>query len=197
MKLSKIVLICFGVFLISVACFAADGNIILVADFNQNQKVNNLGKGIEVWLQGDGSDKTQTCQMSPVKDDALGDKEGSSVQIDYDVDSPNPAYNGVRTDLGGLDVSGFKTLNFYVKGDAAKGFTKKFKIELIGTGGRPSPYIVGGVTDEWQKVSIPLSEFLLVKDWTSLDKFVVVFADINNDPKVGTIYLDQIYFSKE
>ncbi len=173
----------------------AEGDKI-IADFNSGETQNNLGGKIEVWLAGDGSDPTQFSKMLFVSDDALGNVSGKSLRIDYDVDSENPAYNGVRTDLNQFDATNYKTLNFYMKGDAAAGFTKTLKIELIGKNGQPSPYMVNGITENWQKITIPLSEFLLIKDWSTLQKFVVVFADINNNPKVGTVYLDQVYFSK-
>ena len=169
---------------------------VVIADFDSGEKTNNLGQGIEVWLMGDGSDTTQSCQMTFVPGDALGKAGGHSVRLDYDVDSENPAYNGIRMDLNHFDASGFKTLNFYIKGDPNLGFTKQLKIELIGPTKVPSPYIVQGITAEWQKVSVPLSEFFLIKDWTSLEKFVVVFADITNDPKTGAVYLDHVHFSK-
>lgn len=166
----------------------------VVADFNNGQAVNNLGQKIEVWMKDNGADTTQSSQMEFVKDDALAHPEGFSLKIDYDVDSENPAYNGVRTELGGFDATAFKTLNFYLKGDAAKGFGKSVKIELIDPNGRPSPYMIENITSEWQKFSVPLTEFYAVNEWNALQKFVVVFADITSDPKVGTIYLDQIYF---
>lgn len=175
---------------------ATEGDLV-VADFDQAKKTNSLGQPIEVWLMGDGSDKTQNCEMSFVKDDALGKQGGHSVRLDYDVESENPAYNGIRTDLPKIKSSDYKTLNLYLKGDAAKGFTKRLKIELIGEGKPPSPYMIGDITDQWQKFSIPLSEFWITQSDTPLEKFVVVFADINSDPKVGALYLDQVYFSKE
>jgi len=167
----------------------------LIADFDNAQPVNNLGKEIEIWLREDGSDTTQSCQMTFVQDDALGNSSGHSVRLDYDVDSPNPAYNGIRTDLNHFNAAGYKALNFYIKGDPEKGFTKKLKIELMGPNKRPSPYMIDGITSEWQRFSIPLSEFWGIQDWTSLEKFVVVFADINNDPKSGSVYLDHVHFS--
>lgn len=175
----------------------AEKEPLVVADFDSAEKINNLGAPIEVWLREDGSDKTQGCEMTFVEDDALGKPGGHSVRLDYDVESENPAYNGIRMGLSLLNPSLYKTLNFYVKGDQAKGFTHRLKIELIGQGKPPSPYLVEGITADWQKITIPLSEFWVTESGVPLDKFVVVFADINNDPKVGTVYLDQVYFSKE
>jgi hypothetical protein len=53
------------------------------------------------------------------------------------------------------------------------------------------------VTDQWQKVSIPLEKFSQLKDLTSMSEFVVVFDDINSNPKSGSVFIDNISFSKE
>lgn len=167
----------------------------VVADFNSGEMTNNLGGEIEIWLAGDGNDPTQFSKMSFVSDDALGNTAGKSIRIDYDVDSENPAYNGVRTNLHNFDTAGYQTLSFYIKGDSTAGFTEILKIELIGESGEPSPTMVNGITGEWQKITIPLSDFPMIKEGSKLQKFVVVFADINNDLKVGTIYLDHVSFN--
>lgn len=191
----KYVLLFLGI-LISSCSSLAFAEETVVADFDSGQAQNNLGGIVEVWLAGDGSDTTQFSKMSFVSDDALGNAAGKSIRIDYDVESENPAYNGIRTDLTHFDTTGYKTASFYIKGDTAAGFTKMLKIELIGDSGRPSPTMVNGITGEWQKITIPLSDFPMIKEGSKLQKFVVVFADINNDPKIGTIYLDHISFSK-
>ena len=173
----------------------ADQEEFVVSDFDKDGLVIARGETWEVWLKGAGDDPTQTCAVSLAEDDALGEAGGTSLRLDYDVDSENAAYNGARVALGGFDASGFKTLSLYVKGDPAAGFTKKLKIELIGETRRPSPYILTGITGEWQKFTVPLEEFWAVSDWTSLYQFVVVFDDINSDPKTGAIFVDQIVFA--
>ena len=193
----KVFIIILGLFLgagLARPGLAEEVKPLVVADFDNAQKTNNLGQSVEVWLREDGSDKTQNCEMSFVEDDALGKQGGHSARLDYDVESDNPAYNGIRMGLNLLDPKPYKTLNFYLKGDRAKGFTKKLKIELIGQGKPPSPHMLEDVTDQWKKFSVPLSEFWVTETGVPLEKFVVVFADINSDPKAGTIYLDQIYF---
>lgn len=174
----------------------AEERSVLIADFDSAGPKNNLGREIEIWLRGDGSDTTQSCQMTFVKDDALGNPEGHSLRLDYDVDSPNPAYNGMRMDLNFFNAASYKRLNFYIKGDPQKGYPGRIKIELIGLDKRPSPHVFEGVTNEWQLISVPLNEFMLIRDWTTLEKFVVVFADITNDPKTGAIYIDHVHFSR-
>ena len=175
---------------------AAGGNELVLADFDTGDKPNNIGGDFGAWDK-DPNDETQGTKMSFEPDDALGDPAGYAVRLDYDVDSPNPAYNGFWMKLNGEDASAYNTLSFYIKGDKEKGFSKRVKIELKGMDNKPSPYIVSGVTEEWQKVTIPFEKFRRITDWKSMNEFVLVFDDVNSNPKAGSILVDQVAFSKE
>lgn len=180
-------------------CFglgAAWAQELVIADFNTGDKPNNLGGDFGSWDK-DPSDETQSSKMSFESDDALGEPTGYSLRLDYDVDSPNPAYNGFWMKLGNLDATSYNALNFYVKGDPEKNYTKRVKIELKDSSNQPSQYIVAGLTGEWQKISIPFDQFKRIKDWTALGEFVVVFDDINSSPKAGSILIDQVTLSTE
>lgn len=171
----------------------AQGTQLVLADFNSGDKPNNVGGDFGSWDK-DPEDDTQGAQMAFEPDDALGNPSGYSVRLDYDVDSPNPAYNGFWMKLGGEDARDFNTLTFYVKGDEEKGFTKRIKVELKDQSGKPSPYVVANVTGEWQKVSVPFEKFRRITDWSRMNEFVVVFDDMNSRPKSGSIYIDHIAF---
>ncbi|OGW85065.1 MAG: hypothetical protein A3C35_04410 [Omnitrophica bacterium RIFCSPHIGHO2_02_FULL_46_11] len=174
----------------------AEGNELVIGDFNTGDKPNNIGGDFGSWDK-DPNDETQSSQISFEAEDALGDKAGYSLRLDYDVDSPNPAYNGFWMKLNDLDATAYNTVNFYMKGDDEAGYTKRVKIELKDSSKQPSPYIVAGLTDQWQKFSIPFDKFKRVQNWNALSEFVVVFDDINSNPKSGTIFLDHVTFSSE
>lgn len=174
----------------------AAGKELVIADFNSGDKPNNLGGDFGTWDK-DPDDTTQKVEMKFEPEDALGDPAGYSIRLDYDVDSPNPAYNGFWMKLNGEDAAAYNTLSFYVKGDTQVGFPKRVKVELKDMSNKPSPYVVSGVTDQWQKVTVPFEKFRRVQDWTALNEFVVVFDDMNSRPKTGAIYIDQIALSKE
>jgi len=176
--------------------YAQTEEVLVIDDFNDGNLQDKLGGTWEVWLRTQ-DDPTQNCKMSFVTEDALGNPSGQAVRLDYDVESENPAYNGFRAYLKDFDATPYKSLSLYLKGDPAPGLTQKVKIELIGPDKRPSPYVIDGITGEWQKFTVPLSEFWVVQDWTKLYQFVVVFADILNTPKTGTVYVDEVSFSKE
>ncbi len=169
---------------------------LVVMDFDTGDKPNNLGGDFGGWDK-DPNDDTQFCRTTfNFGDDPLGNPDGYSMQLDYDVDSPNPAYNGFWTKLEGADFSGYDTLNINIRGDTEKGFTKKVKLELKDAQ-NSSPFVLDGITDQWQKFQIPFEKFSRIKDWSSMNEFVVVFDDVNTGPKVGTIFIDRVSVSKE
>jgi len=169
-------------------------NDLVIADFDTGDKPNNLGGDFGSWDK-DPNDETQGAELAFVEDDALGDKLGYALQLRYDVDSPNPAYNGMWMKLNGVDATKYNTLSFYVRGDAEAGFTQRVKIEMKDSGNKPAAYIIRGITNEWQRVDIPLSKFRRIQDWRALNELVFVFDDINSNPKTGSIYIDQVAFS--
>lgn len=161
---------------------------VVIADFNSGEKPNNVGGDFGTWDK-DPSDNTQSCQGAfdaTVKHGA----DGYSFGLDYDVDSPNAAFNGFWMKLSDTDLPSYGTLSFWVKGDAAEGYAKSFKIELKTPDGIGS-YYINGVTDEWRKFSVPLDSFNLPK-FTGCQEFVIVFEDKTAKKKEGIIYIDNI-----
>ena len=99
--------------------------------------------------------------------------------------------------LNNADFSAYDTLNFYIKGDSKAGFTKRVKFELKDASGTPHAYVMTGVNDQWQKISISFKEFGGAKtNWSQMAEFVVVFDDMNSRPKSGSIYIDHVSVSK-
>ncbi|HOW59105.1 MAG TPA: carbohydrate binding domain-containing protein [Candidatus Omnitrophota bacterium] len=174
----------------------AGGKELVIADFDAGDKPNNIGGDFGAWDKDPG-DGTQGTKMSFASDDALGNPLGHSIRLDYDVDSSNPAYNGFWMKLNGEDAGEFNALTFYIKGDAAKGFSKRVKIELKDQGSKTSAYMLGNITEAWRKISIPFEKFNRITDWSALSEFVVVFDDLHSMPKNGAVLIDQIAFSKE
>lgn len=164
---------------------------IAAADFNNGTKPNNLGEDFGSWNK-DPQDTTQGCKESFAQDNFDGNA-GYSIKLKYDVDSPNPAYNGFWMKLGGIDLKKFNNLIFYVKGDQQDDFTKNIKIELKSPAGK-GEYIVTGIDEIWQKMVIPLAGLKGLADLSNVQELVIVFDDINATKKSGTIYIDEIYF---
>ncbi|MBU0895905.1 MAG: hypothetical protein KJ584_04850, partial [Candidatus Omnitrophica bacterium] len=79
--------------------------------------------------------------------------------------------------------------------DKKAGFTTTLNIELKNKNqiGRMS---IDGITDEWEKITVPLGQFVGINDFKDMKEFVIVFSDINATKKEGVVYIDDIYFAK-
>ena len=174
---------------------AATSGELMMADFNSGDKPNNLGGDFGGFAK-DPNDDTQDCRATFASDDALGDMEGFALRLDYDVDSPSPAYNGFWMKLENVNANPYDTLSFYVRG-ASHRFTKRLKVELKTPDHRSSSYFISGISDQWKKIEIPLKRFKGIKDWAIMSELVLVFDDVNTAPKKGTLLVDQIALERK
>ncbi len=166
---------------------------LFIDDFDTAEKPNKFGGDSGTWNK-DPEDLTQGCIMSFDGLVRYGEK-GFSLKLDYDVDSPNAAYCGYWSKLQDKDISRYKYLVFYAKGDDVEGYTTKFILELKNAN-QSSKRIVEGINNSWQMFKIPLSEFREIKDWKSMKELVITFDDVTVTNKKGGIYIDEIYFSE-
>jgi hypothetical protein len=168
---------------------------IIAADFNSGTKPNNIGGDFGSWDKDPG-DSTQGARMVFNTDQKYG-KDGFCLELDYDVDSPNPAYNGFWMKLNDIDASSCDKLVMYIKGDDAKGYPQKVKIELKNAKGETGKAYITQISGTWAPVEIPFSGFQGINDFSKLTEFTVVFEDSVSKPKSGTVYLDNIGFARD
>ena len=177
------------------------GDSIKVADFNSGNTFNNLDGESGTW-ESDPEDSDQSITISLDKNVKLTE-EGASLRIDYDVDSEKNAVNGFWTQLRVFDASPYDHFEFWVKGDKKRGYPESFKIEFKKFKKNivddyeetvKASYVVTGVTDEWQQVSIPLNVLNGIMDWEDIREFGITFEKRRLENKAGTIYIDDISF---
>ncbi|MBM3253431.1 MAG: hypothetical protein FJZ16_04190 [Candidatus Omnitrophica bacterium] len=173
-------------------------NVLLVTDFSSGTKrvFGGFAGEFGTW-EHDPKDETQFCRMGIGETlDRFG-KPDYFVRLNYDVDSPRPAFNGFWMKLNDLDVTPYEYVSFLVKGEDK--FTTQFKIELKNRKGERVVYFISGITPDWQRIMVPLDKLKKVNaitDWTDMTEFVIVFDDILATEKVGTICIDDLNFAK-
>jgi hypothetical protein len=118
------------------------------------------------------------------------------MKLDYDVDSPNPAYNGFWMKLNNADLTKYKKLTFWARGDVAKGYTKVAKLELKNGRGEAGKYYVSDIGDTWKEITVPLLKIAGITDFSNMTEIVLVFEDRVATKKEGSIYLDDIAASE-
>ena len=141
----------------------------------------------------DPNDSSQYCRMT-INQQVTYNQTGSSLQLDYDVESTNPAFNGFWMKLNNINISDFDHLVFWAKSIDDKKTTLKVELK---SGSRVGSVYVQDIGSEWKKLSLPLSDFKGLSDVQTLSEFVVVFEDRMVGDKTGTIYLDEIQFLKK
>ncbi len=186
----------------------------LVFDFEGADLVNALDGESGSWNL-DPMDENNSYTDADIAEvpDLAGNAKNQALRLSYSVESEVPSQNGFWTKLRDFDASHYDHLVFDVKGDASKGFTDKFKIEIKKYKNSErvekikGSFIVKNVTDQWQTVSIPLNLLTGLMDfgdpeaWANpaigrrnLDELVFVFQDRMVSKKKGTIYIDNIKF---
>lgn len=135
------------------------------------------------------------CRIKLINDTDHHNK-GYYLQIDYDVFSSQPAFNGVWFQLNRADLTPYNRIEMAIRGDPDKGFTDRFKIEFK-SGNAKAYYILKGITEKWKKFSIPFLEFNRESgnfSWERVDEMVFVFEDWRIAVKEGRLYIDDIKF---
>jgi len=192
---------------------AANVAELMIHDFETGELLNNLDADSGAW-DIDPYDDTATIypEVNPVE--GL-ENSTYSLQLFYDVDSPLPSSNGFWTKLRNLDVSQYDHVEFDIKGDEKEGFTKTIKIEIkkFKNDERVEKltgfWVIDDITSEWQHISIPLNNFTGLFNFAdpeiwknpamafkNLDEFVIVLEDRRVDKKEGSIFLDNIKFTR-
>jgi PKD repeat protein len=117
--------------------------------------------------------------------------------------------NGLGTDTGvihiedirfesSFDARSHDALSFWVKG---AGGGELFKVSLRDANWRETKIPITdllpeGVTNQWQKVSIPFASFANISDWGRLDNFAIVFEEAIGSGS-GTIYIDDVKVERD
>ncbi len=187
--------------------------VVMVADFESGLK-NNLGAESGDWNLDLTDINNSFTDLKVLKTGQADGTQGNILQMNYSVDSDKKAQNGFWTKLAGFDASEYDHLEFDIKGDANKGFTERFKIELkkcvdSACVEKHSGTAIVSVSPEWKTVSIPLNvmtgliDFTKPEAWTNpracykpLDELVIIFQDEFVTKKTGRIFLDNIRFSR-
>ncbi len=164
---------------------------LLVEDFDAGMPPNYLGGDYGAWDSAP-DDPSQSAEIFFDNNIRMGDG-GYSLKIEYDVDSTNPAFNGLWMKMEGESFEPYEHIVFWIKGDSDAGFTERLRLELKNSAGETGSYVLSGITDEWQEIRVPLRNFRGVRDLSEVDELVFIFEDAFVTQKKGAVNIDNIY----
>ncbi|MCM8783170.1 MAG: glucan biosynthesis protein [Candidatus Omnitrophica bacterium] len=118
------------------------------------------------------------------------------LRIDYDVSSYSAGvFNGYALKINTQDFSQdfYNPIVFYIRGDPTLGFTRRLKIEFKNSRGKVGSYIIEGISENWQKITIDKTrvgrDFSFRSDWQDIEEIVLVFEEWGVTAQEGRIYL--------
>jgi len=172
------------------------GKRLVIHDFNRALIADNLRGNAGTWNLDPNDPKSEAnFLLDPVNRRGT---EGYGLYLTYKLNPEKKSQNGFWMNLNRLDARGYDHLEFWVKGDAKLGFAKSFKVEFK----RPKPgspgeslkgsFVVTGITDQWQRISIPLNMMNGITEWKDLEELVFSFQSRRADVKQGGYYIDDI-----
>ncbi|MFC2061305.1 hypothetical protein ACFLUV_02225 [Elusimicrobiota bacterium] len=174
------------------------GEILMLADFNRGVKPNLIGGDFGAWDR-DPEDTTQYCEATFDYDVKVGN-EGFAMKLVYDVESPEPAYNGFWMKLQNMDFKNYSKIVFAAKRggeeDTEGSPAARFVVELKNAKGEVGKSMVTGITSDWTIKSVPFKMLSELSDFSKMTEFVIVFEDKRSQPKTGVIYIDNIYVAE-
>lgn len=162
-----------------------------LTDFDDCYKKAPPILGWGAWAHGDAEAKV-TCLTDKV--DPLAREQ--IIRVRYKVYQD---YSGfwMKWRKEDFDPDDWQALSFWIRGDEGRGFTTKLKVELKIKDWGWKYYYLKNVTDEWQKVRIPLKTFKVTKDyWHETNEFVITFESNVATDRSGAVYIDSVVFQR-
>jgi hypothetical protein len=191
-----------------------------LTNFQNGETVNRVGGNSGTWNMDPSDINDSYTDQDIVTLPGPDDKPVKVLRLNYSVESEKPSQNGFWTQLKNFDARNYDHLEIVIRGDAEKGFTDKFKMEIKKckvspcTGDATQDEVIKGssvvpVTAEWKTVSIPLNKVTGIIDFSNpeswkdpsisrngLDEIVFVFQDRMVTRKRGAVYIAAIRFVK-
>ncbi|HRY30168.1 MAG TPA: fibronectin type III domain-containing protein, partial [Elusimicrobiota bacterium] len=171
---------------------ALGANAVMAVDnFDDGDLTNLLGKGCAIF-EVSGATTTLTVTSSPAAD--MFGRRGYVLKVHYEEDGASWA--GFWNGLQGIDLTGYRYLSFWIRGEAGG---EMVKVGLKNNGGQenPKPYIYeflpGGITTSWRKVVIPFTAFGTLTSFSNMDSIMFVIDEASSN---GTVYIDDIVLGK-
>jgi hypothetical protein len=160
--------------------------VLVIADFDTHQGVNNLGGGM-----GAAYDPNPNRKDRLIVEYMPEAGMGSVARLEYyDV----KVWAGFSIKLRNLDASYYDNLAFYAKSDPDNP-PKNVKVELKRNNGNEVGVVfIFKLSDSWQQYTIPLSDFIELQELDNLNE--LLFSFVENSGSAGVMYLDEITLTK-
>lgn len=166
-------------------------SLLMLDDFESKRYVNKLGGGGGAWEKFP-YDTAEYCHSSFV-DETWNGQQNTVLRLQYSATDFD--YNGYYTKLNGLDLRPYQEITFWIRGGKEfRPSTVKLQIKTIL---RSAYFYVTGITDKWQRITIPFSSFENfgnINEWKRASELIIVFEGQKTGSAGGVAYFDDLAF---
>lgn len=116
------------------------------------------------------------------------------IRIEYNFNTPFPPVKSFNLSIPALDVTKYSKLHFTVRAKD-EGGPNILKVVVRNEKNETAFYYVRGVNMQWNDLSLALTDFHQITDWTKIKDVSFVLESWNVDKQQGSILIDDISFS--
>ena len=117
--------------------------------------------------------------------------------ISYNFNNPNAdRIKAASFSLGNTDISKYGFLSFRLRLSKQASLDSAIKVQLENSFKEASHTYIKGVSSQWRRFSLPLSEFKHISDYTAIQSLSFVIEGWNLADKENKVLIDEIRFVK-
>lgn len=115
--------------------------------------------------------------------------------IEYDFTSLGDSkIKALSFNLNNIDLNGYNFLDLSVRTQENTKISSTLKVQIENSLLEKDAQYISGINERWQKFSLALDNFKLIKDWSKIKTLTFVVEDWNVSSKKNSIIIDDIHF---
>jgi len=115
--------------------------------------------------------------------------------IEYDFTSLGGSKTkAISFNLNNIDLSRYKFLDLSIRMQENSRVSSTVKVQIENSLLEKDTQYIPGINVRWQKISLPLANFKLIKDWSGVKSLAFIIEDWNVSIKKDSVIIDDIHF---
>lgn len=115
------------------------------------------------------------------------------LRLVYNFKEGSPQVENFSLYFPNINIEDYGALKFSIRGSGYNS-PRILKVSLENKKKEKSAYYFEGITNKWQKIIIPLSEFPQITDWTNITTLSFIIEAWNTDNQNGSVLIDDVSF---
>lgn len=125
----------------------------------------------------------------------LNDKAPTLIEYDFTT-LGNSKTKALSFNLNNIDLSKYNFINLSIRTQENTKVSSTLKVQIENSLLEKDAQYIPGINNKWQRVSLRLDNFKLIKDWSKVRTLTFVVEDWNVSGKKNSVIIDDIHFAE-